>query len=223
MIQQTAHILLFIVASAPVVVASTAAEQRFFGDASRDYRIETYGTFRQQRPEFNRRQRLGVEAALRWKEAKFDAQLRDQIVEWFVESTNATRKGVSLPELPGEPSRASQREAAAREAEAPANALSSSHANQSTSSAEPKTQQTSIVTDKRFVYTNEDRDTSDTVKILNSVGRAMTRAFINNCQSLDEVASPVDLLETPDNENPAGEVEDEKTFEQLQPIFNGDE
>ena len=217
MIQQTAHILLFIVASAPVVVASTAAEQRFFGDASRDYRIESYDTFRQQRPEFNRRQRLGVEAALRWKEAKFDAQLRGQIVEWFVESTNATQKGVSLPELPGEPSRTSQREAAAR-----GNALSSSPTNQSNSSAEPKTQQTSIVTDKRFVYTNESRDTSDTVKILNSVGRAMTRAFINNRHSLDEVASPVDLLETPDNENSPAEVEDEKTIEQLQPILNGD-
>jgi len=170
MIQQTGQILLLIVASAPVHGHS-------FTDVSRDYRIETYETFRQQRPEFNRRQRLGVEATRRWKEAKFDTQLRDQIVEWFVESTIGIGKGVSLPELPGEPSRASQREAAA---ESRANALPSSNATKSASSVEPATRNTSIVTKERFVDTNEGRDTSDTVKILGSVGRALTRALINS-------------------------------------------
>ena len=200
MIQQTANILLLIVASAPV-------DGRTFEDVSRDYRIETYDTFRQQRPEFNRRQRLGVEATRRWKEAKFDTQLREQIVEWFVESTDATGKGVSLPELPGEPSRASEREAA----EARANAFSSSNATKSSSSAEPPTRNTSIVTEERFVDTNEGRDYSDTVKIFGSVGRALTRAFINR-HTHDEVVPFVDLLEEIDIESSSSE-EDEKTTE----------
>ena len=179
MIQQTAHILLSIVASAPV-------DGQSFNDVSRDYRIETYNTFRQQRPEFDRRQGLGVEATRRWKEAKFDTQLRDQIVEWFAESTNATRKGVDLPELPGESSLASQKEAESR-----ANTLSSSDATKSTSPAEPATRKTSIVTDERFVEANEGGDTSDTVKILGSVGRAITRALIKR-QAFDEVIPAAD-------------------------------
>ena len=126
--------------------------------------------------------------------------MRDQIVEWFVESTNATRKSVDLPELPGEPSLASQREEAAREPEARANALSSSNATKPTPPAEPATRKTSIVTDERFVGANEDRDTSDTVKILGSVGRAMTHALINRHQ-LDEVVPPANSLEEREIEN----------------------
>lgn len=201
MIQQTAHLLLLIVASAPV-------DGHSFEDASRAYRIETYDTFRAQRPEFDRRQQLGTEATRRWKEARFDTQLRDQIVTWFVESTDATQKGVNLPELPGEPSRASRKEAAAREAEARAN-------------TESTTREISIVTDESFIETNEGRDTSDTVKILGSVGRAMTHAFFINRDTLDEVTPSVNSLEVPDFEGSSSQ-EDEATTEQLQALFDGE-
>ncbi len=207
MIHQTAHILLFVAAAAP-------AQGHSFEDVSRAYRIDTYNGFRTDRTEYDRRQQLGVEAANRWKEARFDKELQADIFQWFVASTAATRNGTELPELPGDPSLASRR-AAARQAKA----LAAAKAAQSASSAEPATQPTSIVSNQGFTTTNDDQATSDTARILGSVGRAITHAFVkgHSLGKFKPSGRPAKFV----GESPS-EEEGEPTEDELRAIFDGD-
>ena len=89
MIQYTVPTLLLAVA-----VSTSTVDTPSIDDVAREYRIQTYDTYRTHREEYNRRIEIGKEAVRRYEAA--DIARQQEILDWFAQST----KG-SLSEIPG--------------------------------------------------------------------------------------------------------------------------
>lgn len=79
----------------------TAAELRL-ERAARDFRIQTYETFRKDRAEYDRRQAAGADLERAWKEAGSNPDDRDTLVDWFEQATAGSRAD-AIAELPASP------------------------------------------------------------------------------------------------------------------------
>lgn len=59
--------------------------------AARDYRIQTYETFRTDRAEYDRRQAEGVRLQTAWTEAGKSADDQPKLIDWFAQATASSR------------------------------------------------------------------------------------------------------------------------------------
>jgi len=84
--------------------ASSVTEQQHneVRRSARDYRIEVYRTFRDDRAEFDRRREAGGEVLKAWFAAGRNPADSAAVVRWFEEAMQRTRSGFELP-LPAPP------------------------------------------------------------------------------------------------------------------------
>lgn len=81
------------VSSAPPAPANDlpTAEDRALAAAARDFRIQTYNTFRLDRPEFNRRRAAWNKLHDQWVESGRKAEDRQRLLTWLDRATHASR------------------------------------------------------------------------------------------------------------------------------------
>jgi hypothetical protein len=81
----------------PATVADLQLEK-----AARDYRIQTYETFRNDRAEYNRRQAEAVRIQAAWADAGSNREEQPKLIAWFEQATARSRTDSigNLPEVP---------------------------------------------------------------------------------------------------------------------------